>query len=146
MHTSLCACGRRWSRNCLGGGIGFLAGVYGYAFDRLLYLGVVLPSREILTVTKNNSYRPLLGFQGGSGQFSILTRFWQAAAPEPQANIIGLYYIDAEDVERLREHTVDFFNNNADLFSVVYYSFGFLPEILVATPPPSSYAALRGPS
>ena len=128
----------------LGGGIGFLAGAYGYAVDRLVQLEVVLPSDgRIVTATRNNSYNDLFwAFQGGSGQFGIVTRFWQEAAPEPQASTIGFYYINDEDVDRLRNNTVDFFEHNDDPFSVVYYSFGFLPSSLVdPVPPPSSYAS-----
>ncbi|KAK3181494.1 hypothetical protein K4F52_007204 [Lecanicillium sp. MT-2017a] len=124
----------------LGGGIGFLAGAYGYASDRLVQLEVVLPSGETVIARKNNEYADLFwALQGGIGQFGIVTRFWQEAAPEPKKSSLGFYYINDEDVPRLRNQTVDFFNNNEDPFSVIYYSFGFLPANL-ANPTPESYA------
>lgn len=124
----------------LGGGIGFLAGAYGFATDRLVQLEIVLPSGEIVTATKNNKYSDLFwAMQGGSGQFGIVTRFWQRAAAEPKKSTMAFYYIKDSDVPRLREQTVDFFQNNEDPFSVVYYSFGFLPDNL-ANPTPESYS------
>lgn len=38
-----------------GGGIGFLAGAYGFAIDRLLAMDVVLPSGALVTATKDNA-------------------------------------------------------------------------------------------
>lgn len=112
----------------LGGGIGFLAGSYGFATDRLLQLEVVLPSGEVVMATKRNKYADLFwALQGGSGQFGIVTTFWQEAVPEPKMSNLGYYYINDEDVERLRENTVQFFEKNQDPFSVVYYSYGYLP-------------------
>lgn len=124
----------------LGGGIGFLAGAYGFATDRLVQLEVVLPSGQIVMATKTNAYADLFwAMQGGSGQFGIVTRFWQRAVPEPKRSTIAFYYIKDEQVPRLREQTVDFFNYNDDPFSVVYYSFGFLPGDL-SNPTPESYS------
>ncbi|KAK2591879.1 hypothetical protein QQS21_010431 [Conoideocrella luteorostrata] len=124
----------------LGGGIGFLAGAYGFATDRLVRLEVVLPSGEIVLASKHNRYSDLFwALQGGSGQFGIVTRFWQEAVPEPKKSYLGFYYIDDNDVERLQNQTVKFFENNKDPFSVIYYGFGFLPADL-ANPTPESYA------
>ena len=39
-----------------GGGIGFIAGAYGFAIDRLLAMDVVLPDGTQITATKNNQY------------------------------------------------------------------------------------------
>lgn len=123
----------------LGGGIGFLAGAYGFATDRLVQLEVVLASGQIVIATKTNRYSDLFwALQGGSGQFGIVTRFWQRAAAEPKKSTMAFYYIKDEDVSRLRQQTVDFFKSNEDPFSVVYYSFGFLPDNL-NNPTPESY-------
>ncbi|KAJ3497361.1 hypothetical protein NLG97_g1964 [Lecanicillium saksenae] len=123
----------------LGGGIGFLAGAYGFATDRLVQLEVVLPSGQIVHATKKNQYSDLFwALQGGSGQFGIVTRFWQRAAAEPKKSTMAFYYIKDDDVSRLRQQTVDFFSTNKDPFSVVYYSFGFLPDNL-SNPTPESY-------
>ena len=67
-----------------GGGIGFLAGAYGYATDRLRALEIVLMSGDIVYATKTNAYSDLFwALQGGGGQFAIVTKFYQEAAPEP---------------------------------------------------------------
>ena len=125
----------------LGGGIGFLGGAYGYAIDRLRQLEVVLSSGEIVLATQTNAYSDLFwAFQGGSGQFGVVTRFWQEAAPEPRQATIGIYYIDDQDGDRMRRQTVDFFENNKDPFSVVYYSIGYLSDQTFAgAPSPESY-------
>ncbi|OAA69566.1 FAD binding domain protein [Cordyceps fumosorosea ARSEF 2679] len=116
----------------LGGGIGFLAGAYGFAADRLVQAEVVLPSTgEVVLATKRNEYADLFwALQGGSGQFGVVTRFWQRAVPEPRRSTLGFYYVRDEDVARLRRQTVDFFRTNDDPFNVVYYSFGYLPQDL----------------
>lgn len=122
-----------------GGGIGFLAGAYGFAVDRLLQMEVVVPSGEILIARKDNQYSDLFwALQGGSGQFGIVTKFWQEAAVEPKKSTLAFYYIDEQDVPRLREQTVGFFENNTDPFSVIYYSYGYLPSTLI-NPKPSDY-------
>ncbi|KAM3551025.1 hypothetical protein MY1884_007948, partial [Beauveria asiatica] len=124
----------------LGGGIGFLAGAYGFATDRLVQMEVVLPSGQIVTATKANKHSSLFwALQGGSGQFGIVTRFWQRAVVEPKRSTIAFYYIKDADVSRLRRQVVEFFKTNKDPFSVVYYSFGFLPDNL-DNPTPESYA------
>lgn len=67
-----------------GGGIGFLAGAYGYAIDRLRAMEIVLLSGEVVYATKTNVYSDLFwALQGGGGQFAIVTKFYQEAAPEP---------------------------------------------------------------
>ncbi|KAM3447561.1 hypothetical protein MY3296_008591 [Beauveria thailandica] len=123
----------------LGGGIGFLAGAYGFATDRLVQMEVVLPSGQIVTATKTNKHSSLFwALQGGSGQFGIVTRFWQRAVVEPKRSTIAFYYIKDADVSRLRHQVVEFFKTNKDPFSVVYYSFGYLPDNL-DSPTPESY-------
>jgi len=67
-----------------GGGIGFLAGAYGYAIDSLRAMEIFLLSGKIVYATKTNAYSDLFwALQGGSGQFAIGTKFYQEAAPEP---------------------------------------------------------------
>lgn len=125
----------------LGGGIGFLGGAYGYAVDRLLQLEVVLPSGKTVLASRNNNHSDLFwAFQGGSGQFGVVTRFWQEAVPEPLEATIGIYYIEASDGDRMRLQTVEFFETNKDPFSVVYYSVGYLSDQTFAgSPAPESY-------
>ena len=72
-----------------GGGIGFLAGAYGYATDRLRAMEIVLLSGQIVYATKSNAYSDLFwALQGGGGQFAIVTKFYQEAAPEPTGTTI----------------------------------------------------------
>ncbi|CEJ83174.1 hypothetical protein VHEMI03195 [[Torrubiella] hemipterigena] len=124
----------------LGGGIGFLAGAHGFAVDRLVQMEVVLADGKIVLATKTNEYRDLFwALQGGSGQFGVVTRFWQEAVREPKTSTLGFYYIDDADVPRLQEQTVAWFQHNKDPFSVVYYSYGYLPSTL-QNPTPADYA------
>jgi FAD/FMN-containing dehydrogenase len=75
-----------------GGSIGFLAGAYGYAIDRLVALKVVLPSGDVVNATRQNEYADLFwALQGGGGQFGIVTTFYQEALPEPTEASIGVY-------------------------------------------------------
>ncbi|KAJ4145225.1 hypothetical protein LMH87_004080 [Akanthomyces muscarius] len=123
----------------LGGGIGFLAGAYGFAIDRVVQMEVVIPTGRIVTATRTNRYSDLFwALQSGSGQFGIVTRFWQRAILEPKKSTIAFYYIQDSDVSRLRQQTVEFFNTNTDPFSLVYYSFGYLPDTLIS-PTAESY-------
>ena len=72
-----------------GGGVGFLAGAYGYATDRLRAMAIVLVSGQIVYATKANNYSDLFwALQGGTGQFAIVTKFFQEAAPEPTGKMI----------------------------------------------------------
>lgn len=124
----------------LGGGIGFLAGAHGFAVDRLVQMEVVLADGTVVTATKANEHRDLFwALQGGSGQFGIVSEFWQEAVPEPKTSTLGFYYIDDADVPRLRQQVVSFFKDNKDPFSVVYYSYGYLPSTL-QNPKPTDYA------
>lgn len=80
-----------------GGGIGFLAGAYGYATDRLVALETVLPDGQIINVTKSNNYSDVFWeFQGAGGQFGIVTTFYQEAAAEPTEIAIGVYVSSLE--------------------------------------------------
>lgn len=74
-----------------GGGIGFLAGAYGYATDRLRAMEIVLMSGQTVYATKTNAYSDLFwALQGGSGQFAIVTKFYQEAAPEPDGKTMRI--------------------------------------------------------
>lgn len=64
-----------------GGGIGFLAGAYGFAGDRLVAMDVVLADGTQVMATKKNRYADLFwAIQGGGGQFGIVTKFYQKVA------------------------------------------------------------------
>lgn len=115
-----------------GGGIGFLAGAYGYAIDRMRAFEVVLMSGKIVLATKTNKYSDLFwALQGGGGQFGIVTTFYQEAIPEPTSSEFGIWIVARESWERARQNTVDFFNSNDDPFSLMYYSLGYYPEHLL---------------
>lgn len=119
-----------------GGGIGLLAGAYGYAVDRLVKMEVVLASGDIVIATKYNAYSDLFwALQGGTGQFGIVTTFWQEASPTPKFSTVGFYYIDDKDLDTARRNTVDFFNQNKDPFSLMYYLIGYVPPTVTGTDP-----------
>ncbi|THX15341.1 FAD-binding domain-containing protein [Aureobasidium pullulans] len=110
-----------------GGGIGFLAGAYGYAIDRLRAVEVVLMSGEIVLATKTNRYSDLFwAIQGGGGQFGIVTTFYQEAVPEPTSSEFGIWVVAKDSWDRARQNTVEFFETNDDPFSLMYYSLGTL--------------------
>lgn len=114
-----------------GGGIGFLAGAYGYAIDRLRALEVVLMSGEVVIATKTNKYSDLFwALQGGGGQFAIVSKFYQEAAPEPKHCAVGQYLLEDSTVETAQANTVKFFEENKDPLTVVYYGYGVLPADL----------------
>ncbi|TKX26195.1 FAD-binding domain-containing protein 7 [Elsinoe australis] len=53
-----------------GGDVGFLAGAYGYASDRLAAMEVVLMNGKIVNATKTNQYKnPFWALQRGGGHF-----------------------------------------------------------------------------
>ncbi|KAI8807244.1 FAD binding domain protein [Cladochytrium replicatum] len=114
-----------------GGGIGFLAGAYGYAGDRLRAMEIVLMSGEIVLATKTNKYADLFwAIQGGGGQFGIVTKFYQEAAAEPTTVQFHLWFIGEDSIEQAQENTVKFFNEHNDPFSLMYYALSFLPAQL----------------
>jgi FAD/FMN-containing dehydrogenase len=112
-----------------GGGIGFLAGAYGYAIDRLRALEIVLMSGKIVLATNTNEYSDLFwAIQGGGGQFGIVTTFYQEAVPEPTSSEFGIWIVARGSWEQVRHNTVEFFDSNTDPFSLMYYSLGYYPE------------------
>jgi hypothetical protein len=112
-----------------GGGIGFLAGAYGYAVDRLRALEVVLLSGKIVLATKTNEYSDLFrAIQGGGGQLGIVTTFYQDAVSEPTSSEFGIWIVARDSWERARHNTVEFFDSNTDPFSLMYYSLGYYSE------------------
>jgi len=126
-----------------GGGIGFLAGPYGFAVDRLVAVDVVLPvTGKMVTATAFNQYSDLFwALRGGGGQFGIVTNFYQKAAPEPTVVTVSVYYIDSKSVDESQQNVADFFKKNNDPFAVVYYGYGFYPDnLLDPNPAPSSFA------
>ena len=115
-----------------GGGIGFLAGAYGYAIDRIRAFEVVLLSGKIVVATKTNKYSDLFwALQGGGGQFGNVTTFYQEAVPEPTSSEFGIWIVARNSWERARQNTVQFFNSNNDPFSLMYYSLGYYPQHLL---------------
>jgi FAD/FMN-containing dehydrogenase len=114
-----------------GGGIGFLAGAYGYPIDRIRALEVVLMSGKVVLATRTNKYSDLFwAIQGGGGQFGIVTTFYQEAVPEPTSSDFGIWIVARDSWEQARHNTVEFFGSNNDPFSLMYYSLGYYPEHL----------------
>jgi len=113
-----------------GGGIGFLAGAYGYAVDRLRAMDVVLADGCSVTATAHNAYSDLFwALRGGGGQFGIVTKFYQEAAAEPSIGEIRSYIItNTSDQDAMaRKNTVKWFGTNTDPFSLMYFVRGLLP-------------------
>ncbi|KAF4554242.1 FAD-binding domain-containing protein 46 [Elsinoe fawcettii] len=109
-----------------GGGIGFLAGSYGYAIDRLQAMEVVLMDGRIVTATRTNRYSDLFwALQGGNGQFGVVTKFWQSAVLEPSVSKVGIYYIDSSSSAAAIASTINFFNTNADPFALMYFTLAY---------------------
>ena len=85
-----------------GGGIGFLAGAYGYAIDRLRAMEIVLVSGKIIYATKSNKYSDLFwALQGGGGQIAIVTKFYQEAAKEPTGIVLLIVFAPITLASRL---------------------------------------------
>lgn len=111
-----------------GGGIGFLANAYGYAVDRLVALEVVLPSGELVFATKTNQHSDLFwAIQGGSGQFGIVTKFYQKAFQTPSAVKVGFHMVANGSVPQSFRNTESFFRQHSDPFSLMYYALAYLP-------------------
>lgn len=111
-----------------GGGIGFMANAYGYAVDRLIALQVVLPSGELVFATKTNQYSDLFwAIQGGSGQFGIVTKFYQKAFQTPSAVKVGFHVVADRSVAQSFRNTESFFQQHSDPFSLMYYALAYLP-------------------
>ena len=118
-----------------GGGIGFLAGAYGYAVDRLRAVEVVLMSGLIVTATKTNQHSDLFfALQGGGGQFGIVTKFYQEAAPEPTISQLTIWNVADTSLVEAKQNTVQWFDTNDDPFSLVYYANSFGPLNITSGP------------
>lgn len=125
-----------------GGGIGFLAGAYGFAIDRMKAMEVVLVSGDIVMATKTNNYSDLFwALQGGNGQFGIVTKFWQEACIEPTDTQVGLWIIANDTIDECYDRIAEFFDDNDDPYSLVYYGVGYLSEE-VAHGPPGIYTTI----
>ena len=79
----------------------------------------------------------LWALRGGNGQFGIVTTFYQEAAPEPTSSELGFYYVSPSDLHVVQQNTVDFFANNTDPFSLMYYAPGYFPSTVTSTDPGS---------
>jgi FAD/FMN-containing dehydrogenase len=111
-----------------GGGIGFMANAHGYAVDRLIALEVVLPSGELVFATKMNRYSDLFwAIQGGSGQFGVVTKFYQKAFRTPSAVKVGFHVVGKQSVAQSFRNTESFFRLHSDPFSLMYYALAYLP-------------------
>ncbi|KAJ1550678.1 hypothetical protein HK405_000038, partial [Cladochytrium tenue] len=124
-----------------GGGIGFLAGAYGYAVDRIVAAEVVLPSGEVVVATDANERADLLwARRGGGGQFGVVTTFYQAAVPEPTSVEMHVWTVadTPESQAAAMTNVACFFDENSDPFSVLYYAVGYIP--VNASDPQSPYA------
>jgi hypothetical protein len=76
-----------------------------------------------------------------TGQFGIVTRFFQKAAAEPTTLAISLYYINETSISQSQSNVVDFFDQNQDPFALIYYATAFLPaDPLIANPDPTTFA------
>ena len=76
-----------------------------------------------------------------TGQFGIVTRFFQKAAAEPTTLAISLYYINETSVPQSQSNVVDFFDQNQDPFALIYYATAFLPaDPLAPNPDPTTFA------
>jgi FAD/FMN-containing dehydrogenase len=118
----------------IGGGIGYLGNILGFACDRLRAVEVVLPSGEIVLATAKNEHEDLFwALHGGGGQFGIVTKFYQEAGLEPPSVTVGFHYVTESSAEESFKRTVDFFANLNDKYSLMYYAWGFLPKDLSAT-------------
>jgi FAD/FMN-containing dehydrogenase len=129
-----------------GGGVGYLAGAYGYASDRFVAAEVVLPTGEIVFATESNEYSDLIwALRGaGLGQFGIVTTFYQRAVPEPKSARVAFYILAEESLPKSYENTAEYFASHDDPFSLLYYTFGFLPaDFTNPNPKPSDYAVLN---
>ena len=118
-----------------GGGIGFLAGAYGYAVDRLRAMEVVTMAGDVVLATKTNQHSDLFwALQGGNGQFGIVTKFWQEAVPEPEHTEVGIWIIADSSLDLAYSNLETWFTCNKDPYSVVYYAVGYLPAQVVSGP------------
>jgi len=79
--------------------------------------------------------------QTSTGQFGIVTRFFQKAAAEPTTLAISLYYINETTVAQSQANVVDFFDQNEDPFALIYYATSFsAANPLDPNPDPSTFA------
>ena len=66
-------------------------------------------------------------FQGGSGQFGIVTKFYQKAFQTPSAVKVGFHVIADRAVAQSFRNTESFFRQHSDPFSLMYYALAYLP-------------------
>ena len=89
---------------------------------------VVLMSGQSVFATKTNEHSDLFfALQGGGGQFGIVSTFYQEAAPEPTKLTIGQYFLDLASTNQSTVAATEWFEQNRDPFSILYWAIGLLP-------------------
>jgi FAD/FMN-containing dehydrogenase len=86
----------------LGGGLGWLLGVYGLAADNLLSVELVTATGEVLNVAEESHPDLFWALRGGGGNFGVATSFEYRLHPLPLivGGLIAYPFDDANDVLR----------------------------------------------
>jgi FAD/FMN-containing dehydrogenase len=83
----------------LGGGLGWLHGLYGLACDNLLSADVVTADGRLLTASNNENPDLFWGLRGGGGNFGIATSFEYRLHPVGSVLAGFLFYPIAKGTE-----------------------------------------------
>ncbi|WP_158285836.1 MULTISPECIES: FAD-binding oxidoreductase [unclassified Caulobacter] len=88
----------------LGGGIGWLNGLYGLTCDNLVAADILLPSGELVRASENQNFDLLWALRGGGGNFGLVTRFQLRLNPLPQLLAGSIVYRHTELREALERY------------------------------------------